>query len=78
MKILQIIPAPPGMCVRYVNEDGSVFNSPVLVFALVEWDGKRWVQPLDFDSGTGVAKPYVRPEDVEGFKCYFFETSKKY
>lgn len=73
MKILQIIPATSGMYAKYELEDGRTFNSPVLVFALIEREGKQYVQPLDFDRWTGLVSPYTYPEAFEEFRGYFFE-----
>lgn len=71
-KILQIIPAPVGMCARYEDENG-MFTTPIVCLALFEEDGYRYVEPMDMiDNGViGSAcganfKGIVFKEDLDG------------
>ena len=50
-KILQIIPAPPGMKAVYRLENGELFHCPIICLALVEdvKEGYRMIQAFDFD-----------------------------
>ncbi|HIS69120.1 MAG TPA: hypothetical protein IAA58_07175 [Candidatus Gallacutalibacter stercoravium] len=67
MNILQIIPAPKGMQAVYKPKKENVYL-PILVLALVEANGRRWVQPLSYDMDTGVS--LITPEESDYFEGY--------
>jgi hypothetical protein len=64
IKIIQILPAPPGMSAVYHDDEGGIFQSPVLCLALVEQETIRWVQPLTFDGENGVDSEGIYGKDV--------------
>lgn len=70
MKILQIIPATPGMYAEYEGLDKSIYTFPVLVFALVDDGGIQRVQPLEYDPQYGVGTFNISTEKTPLFKRY--------
>ena len=68
IKIIQILPAPPGMSAVY-HEEGEIFTSMVICLALLEQETTRWVQPLTFDGEHGVDSEgiYGKDENLLGY-----------
>lgn len=65
-RIIQIIPAE-GWFAKYRNDDGSVFYSPLVCFALVEEkNGHTFVRGMDADS-SGIIDFADEPQNFLGF-----------
>lgn len=72
-KIIQLIPAIPGIFAQYIDDNG-VFNSPVICFALVEEKGedgktRKSVIPMGMDADGIIeecnAATYLLPSPPE-------------